>query len=127
MRILVDTNRLTDALRGDRATVEMMEEAAEVWIPFVAMGEIKAGFLAGSRNAHNEALLHSLLQLPGLGVLFADHETTDAYARLFQFLRKKGTPIPTNDLWIAALAVQHGLTLLSRDAHFEKLPQVARA
>jgi predicted nucleic acid-binding protein len=61
-----------------------------------------------------------------VSVLCADHQTTDVYARLFQQLRRAGTPIPTNDLWIASLAVQHQLMLLSRDEHFAKLPQVSK-
>jgi tRNA(fMet)-specific endonuclease VapC len=124
LRILIDTNRLTDSLRSDRAAIETLEAADEVWIPFVSVAEIRAGFLAGARSATNEGLIQAFLRLPGVGVLFADRETTAVYARLFVQLRKAGTPIPTNDLWIASLAVQHNLVLMSRDAHFEKLPQV---
>lgn len=126
MRVLLDTNRLTDAFRGVPAVVKSLEQAAEIWIPFVALAEIKAGFLGGSRAAANEALLSSFLRLPGVGMLYPDAETTDAYARLFWQLRRAGTPVPTNDLWIASLAVQHQLVLLSRDEHFAKLPQVAK-
>jgi len=90
------------------------------------LAELKAGFLGGSKVATNEGLLAQFLSGPNVEVLYADRETTDVYARLFQFLRGAGTPIPTNDLWIASLAVQHQLILLSRDEHFQKLPQVAR-
>jgi tRNA(fMet)-specific endonuclease VapC len=127
VRVLLDTNRLIDAFRGEAATVQILERAAEVWLPFVALAEIKAGFLAGSRTAGNEALLQTFLHLPEVEILFADRETTEVYARLFFQLRRAGTPIPTNDIWIASLAVQHGLTLLSRDTHFSNLPQVPRA
>ena len=126
MKVLLDTNRLTDLLRGDPKIVEQVEQAVEVWVPFVTMGEIKAGFLAGNRSENNHRLLHQLLHQPGIGVLFADRETSDYYARLFFQLRKAGTPIPTNDLWIASLSVQYELTLLSRDEHFDKLPQLLR-
>ena len=127
MRILLDTNRLTDVLRGDRETVVLVEQSVEVWVPFITMGEIKAGFLGGNRSQNNENLLQRFLQQPGIGVLFPSRETSEYYARLFAQLRKAGTPIPTNDLWIASLAVQHELTLLSRDDHFDKLPQLLRA
>lgn len=127
MRILLDTNRLTDVLRGDRETVVFVEQSVEVWVPFITMGEIKAGFLGGNRSQNNENLLQRFLQQPGIGVLFPSRETSEYYARLFAQLRKAGTPIPTNDLWIASLAVQHELTLLSRDDHFDKLPQLLRA
>ena len=128
MRILLDTNRLTDALRQDASVGVAVEEAIEVWIPFVALAEIKAGLLGGNpkRRAHNETLLMRFLRLPSVGVLYADRETTDVYSRIFFQLRQAGTPIPANDLWIASLAIQHQLSLLTRDAHFENVPQVSQ-
>lgn len=127
MRLLLDTNRLTDALRRDRTIADLVERATEVWISFVTIGEIKAGFLGGHprRRAHNEGLLLRFLGLPSVNVLYADRETTEVYARLFVQLRQSGTPIPSNDLWIASLAVQHQLMLLTRDGHFRKVPQVS--
>jgi len=127
MRVLLDTNRLTDALRGDESVGALVEEAEEVWISFVTLAEIKAGLLGGNprRRAQNEALLLRFLRLPCVSILYPDSETTEVYARLFVQLRQAGTPVPTNDLWIASLAVQHQLTLLSRDAHFAKIPQVS--
>jgi tRNA(fMet)-specific endonuclease VapC len=124
VRLLVDTKCLTGALRGDATAVDMLERAEEVWIPFVALAEIKAGFAGGTRAGANEALLHAFLRLPGVSVVFADRETTDVYARLYTQLRRAGTPIPTNDLWIASLAVQHELPVFSRDRHFRKVEQV---
>ena len=126
MRILVDTNSLTDVFRGDAALIRTVESAREVWLPFIALAEIKAGFLAGKRSVANEALLLAFLQLPYVDVVYADHETTEIYARLFLQLRRAGTPIPTNDLWIGSLAVQHQLCLVSRDGHFDKLPQILK-
>lgn len=127
MRILLDTNRLTDALRRERSVAALVEEADEVWIPFVALAEMKAGFLGGDprRRAHNEALLLRFLRLRSVDVVYPDRETTEVYARLYLQLRQAGTPIPTNDLWIASLAIQHQLALITRDAHFAKVPQVA--
>jgi tRNA(fMet)-specific endonuclease VapC len=127
VNVLLDTNRLTDALRGEPDVRAALERADVVRVPFVALAEIRAGFLSGQRRRENEAALNRFLALPGVDTLFADHETTEVYARLFAHLRAAGTPIPTNDLWIASLAVQHRLTLLTRDAHFQKLPQVIRA
>ncbi len=123
MRILLDTNRLTDLLRGDPALVRLVEQADEVWLPYVVLAEIKAGFLGGTRLSENIALLAALLAT-GVTVLYADEQTVEAYARLFVQLKSAGTPIPDNDLWIGALAVQHGLMLVTRDAHFKKIPQL---
>jgi tRNA(fMet)-specific endonuclease VapC len=127
VRALLDTNRLSDFFRGDPELSRILEMAVEVWIPFVALAEVKAGFLSGRKRTENEAALHAFLQQPGVGTLYADHETTDVYARLFAQLRRAGTAIPANDIWIASLSVQHHLTLLTRDRHFDKLPQVPQA
>lgn len=126
MRILLDTNRYTDFARGDAAVVDRVRRAARVLLPFVVVGELRAGFLCGSRSERNEANLVRFLSAPRVDVLFADEETTHHYARLFRQLRSQGTPIPTNDLWTAALAVQHGLHLFARDRHFDHLPQIPR-
>jgi predicted nucleic acid-binding protein len=90
------------------------------------LGEIKAGFFGGSQSRRNEILLQELLSKPTVGVLLPDRETAQHYARLFVQLRRAGTPVPDNDLWIAALALQHDLTLITRDAHFKKIPQLLR-
>ena len=127
MNVLLDTNRLTDALRGEPEVTAALERASLIRIPFIALAEMRAGFLRGRRRRENEAVLSRFLALPGVDTLFADHETTEVYARLFVYLRNAGTPIPSNDLWIASVAVQHRLRLLTRDAHFRKLPQVVQA
>jgi len=126
--LLLDTNRLTDALRPDPAITSLVQEADAVFVPFVALGEIQAGFDRGDprHRAQNEARLVVFLKMPQVTCLYADRETTRIYARLFAQLRRAGTPVPTNGLWIASLAIQHQLTLATRDGHFEKTPQVAR-
>lgn len=126
LRLLIDTNRYTDFARGDREAVDRLQRAARVYVPFIVVGELRAGFLFGSRPSRNEANLTRFLSTPRVEVLYADDETTHQYARLFRQLRTQGTPIPTNDLWTAALAVQHGLHLFARDRHFDHLPQIPR-
>ena len=121
MRLLLDTNRLTDVLEGDDVLAHLIESAAEVWIPFVALAEIKAGFLGGNRRTKNEASLEFLMRISGVEALFADRETTEVYARLFYSMRRAGTPIPTNDLWIAAQCLEHGFGLVTLDRHFEAI------
>jgi tRNA(fMet)-specific endonuclease VapC len=95
-------------------------------VPLIVLGELRAGFLAGSRGTENEAGLARFLNSPRVDVLLADEDTTHHYARLFHQLHRQGTPIPTNDVWIAALVVQHQLYLFARDAHFDHLPQIPR-
>ena len=90
------------------------------------LGELRAGFAVGTQGPRNEAVLRRLLLKPGVDVVYADEQTTHHYASVYRQLRSQGTPIPTNDMWIAALALQHSLTLCDRDAHFDVLPQLAR-
>ena len=127
MRIALDTNRITDLFRGDLELAEQLGTAEEVWIPLFVLGEMKAGFQGGSQQRRNESLLNRLLIKPTVGVLLPSRETAEHYARLFVQLRRAGTPVPDNDLWIAALVLEHDLVLITRDRHFERIPQVIRA
>jgi tRNA(fMet)-specific endonuclease VapC len=126
MRLAVDTNRYVDFARGDPDAVDRLRRAEAILVPFVVLAELRAGFAVGGRAHENEAALVRFLDSRRVGVMFADDETTHHYARLFRQLRRQGTPIPINDLWIAALAVQHQLHLFARDAHFDHLPQIPR-
>ena len=126
VKLALDTNRYTDLCRGDVSVVETVEVAQQVWLPFIVLGELRAGFAVGSQGPRNEAVLRRFLLKTGVGVLYADEQTTHHYAAVYRQLRKQGTPIPTNDMWIAALVLQHSLVLFARDTHFEALPQLAR-
>ena len=126
MRLALDTNRYSDLCRGDASVVEMVELADEVLLPFIVLGELRAGFAVASQGMRNEAVLRRFLLKQGVSILYADEQTTHHYANVYRQLRKQGTPIPTNDMWIAALVLQHSLVLLARDAHFDALPQLLR-
>ena len=127
MRIAVDTNRYRDFCEGLPEAVEQFRTASSILIPFVTLAELRAGFLAGSEAGGNARVLSMFLSRPRVQILWPDEETTNHYARVWLQLRRQGTPIPTNDLWIAALAVQHNLALYSRDSHFDHLAQLIRA
>ena len=126
MRLALDTNRYSDLCRGDQTVAETIELADKVWLPCIVGGELRAGFTAGTQGPRNEAILRRFLMNPAVSVLYADDQTTLHYASVYRQLRAQGTPIPTNDMWIAALALQHSLALFARDAHFDHLPQLAR-
>jgi len=126
VKLALDTNRYTDLCRGDVSVVEMVELADEVWLPFIVLGELRAGFAVGSQGPRNEAVLRRFLLKSAVSVLYADEQTTHHYAAIYRQLRKQGTPIPTNDMWIAALVLQHSLVLFARDMHFDVLPQLTR-
>jgi tRNA(fMet)-specific endonuclease VapC len=127
VRLALDTNRYSDLSRGDVSVAETIGHADEVWLPFIVLGELRAGFALGTQGPRNEAVLRRFLMKPGVGVLYADEQTTHHYGAVYRQLRKQGTPIPTNDMWIAALVLQHSLVLCARDTHFEVLPQLPRA
>jgi predicted nucleic acid-binding protein len=96
----------------------------EVWLPLFVLAEIKAGFYGGTEQHRNEILLNRLLAKSTVDVLVPGRETAEHYARLFVQLKRAGTPVPDNDLWIAALALEHDLLLLTRDRHFRSIPQL---
>jgi len=127
MKLLLDTNRYIDFCKGEADVVLKLRMAEEIFLPFVVIGELRAGFRCGTKGRENEKVLSRFLQGLRVEILYADDQTTHHYANLFFQLRKQGTPIPTNDLWIAALVTQHNLLLYDRDAHFDHLPQIPRA
>jgi tRNA(fMet)-specific endonuclease VapC len=126
MKLLLDTNRYTDFVRGDPGAVQTVQAATKVFLPFIVLGELRAGFAAGTRMRENQAMLTRVLQRPAVSALYADGDTTHHYAAVYLQLWRQGTAVPTNDLWIAALAIQHELVLFSRDPHFQHVAQIAR-
>jgi tRNA(fMet)-specific endonuclease VapC len=124
VRAALDTNRLTDLFHGDKPLAEWLGQCEEVWIPLIVLAEITAGFYGGTQQQQNQILLRKLLSKSTVGVLLPGRETAERYARLFVQLKRAGTPIPDNDLWIAALALEHDLTLITRDRHFQRIPQL---
>jgi tRNA(fMet)-specific endonuclease VapC len=127
VRIALDTNRYVDLCKGSDETVRLVSTAEAVFLPFVVVGELRAGFVLGKRTVANERVLRRFLLKPGVSVLYPDEQTTHHYAAAYRQLRVQGTPIPTNDLWIAALVLQHNLRLHDRDRHFDHLAQIVRA
>ena len=124
MKLALDTNRYVDLMRGDAKVRALVEAARTVLVPFVVVAELRAGFAVGAQGRGNERFLQRFLSKPGVEVAYATDATTHHYAALYRQLRQQGTPIPTNDLWVAALVTEHGARLCTRDAHFEKLAQL---
>ena len=127
VRIALDSNRYTDLCRGVPQVVEVIDNAIEVHVPLIVIAEQRAGFANGTSREKNERVLTRFLNTAGVFILAPDEQTTFFYADAYAYLRKKGKPIPTNDLSIAALVLQHQLVLFDRDADFDHLPQLARA
>src|ERR1700722_218885 len=126
VRVALDTNRLPALFQRDAELADRLGECDEVWIPLIVLAEIKAGFYGGSQQHRNELLLQCFLAKPTVGILVPARATAEHYARLFVQLKRAGTPIPDNDLWIAAQVLEHDLQLITRDQHFERVPQLLR-
>lgn len=126
MRLALDTNRYVDLCRGQEPVVDLVQRADEIWMPLIVVAELRAGFAHGTRRAANEKILARFLGTDGVRTLCPDEQTTFFYASLYADLRRRGTPVPTNDIWIAALVVQHGLLLFDRDSDFDRIPELAR-
>lgn len=123
MEVVLDTNAYSDWIRLG-LWAEPISQATRVWLPSVVIGELYRGYHSGNRFGENEAHLRSLLEQPNVGVIEVGFEVARIYGELLHYLRQQGTPIPVNDIWIAAACVAHGATLLTSDKHFERLPQV---
>jgi len=126
MRLVLDTNRYTDLMGAVPDVVDTVESASEIFMPFAVLGELRAGFASGNRRAANDRILDAFLQKPFVKAIYADDKTIPVYAALYSDLRRRGRVIPQNDLWIAALCVQHAMSIYTRDGHFDYLPQVTR-
>lgn len=122
--MILDTNALSSFVDGDPAVGEVLRAQARAAIPVIVLGEFRYGIAQSKRRSAYEAWLDSYLGQ--FDVLFVTDETAFAYAGLRVSLRRSGRPIPANDAWIAALALQHRLPVLSRDEHFDAVPDLDR-
>jgi tRNA(fMet)-specific endonuclease VapC len=121
MRLLIDTNAYSAFKGGDPETLDVLRMADEVHLSVIVLGELLAGFAAGTQEPRNRRELAAFLDSPRVSVLPATSATAAYYATVFGQLRRKGRPIPTNDLWIAATAMEHGAVLLTHDKHFDEV------
>lgn len=119
MKILLDTNAFSAFGRGHPGTVEIVRRARSVLLSTVMLGEVLAGFRHGSRHDENMEKLRRFLSEPRVSLLPVTWTTADRYSRIWATLRRKGTPIPTNDVWVGAHALETGAELISFDPHFE--------
>lgn len=119
--ILVDTNAYAAFKRGDAEAIAILRAADTIGLSAVVLGELLSGFALGAREADNRRELSEFLASPRVSLLPVTEDTAGFYARVYQGLRRKGKPIPTNDLWIAATALQHGFAVFSYDRHFAEI------
>lgn len=121
-KVLIDTNIYSLAMRGDAGVVGVLRKIDRIGFSTISVGELYSGFKGGRREINNRESLALFLDAPRVAVHAIDVETADFYATILDNLRAAGTPIPTNDIWIAAVTFQHGYQLLSKDRHFQSIP-----
>lgn len=116
---VLDTNIVIDLLKGKAEIAEEIENAREVFLPVFALGELYFGAENSQRPTDHKSLVDRVLEF--VTVLHAGHRTAFFYGQIKSRLKKEGRPIPENDVWIAALAMEHGLPLVTRDTHFSRI------
>ncbi|MFP4428589.1 MAG: type II toxin-antitoxin system VapC family toxin [Desulfovermiculus sp.] len=119
MKLLLDTNVYVGFMRGDRAIVDYLIRASSIFVSPIVLGELMFGFLAGTRFDQNMQELDTFLDHPVVEKIYLTGITADRYSRIAAQLKKQGTPIPTNDIWIAAQTMETGAELVTMDHHFE--------
>ena len=123
-RICLDTSAYSHFKRGDAAAVEVVTAASEVFVPAVVLGELRTGFRLGNRRLQNEKELRQFLASGAVRVVDIDDDVSSIYADIVIELREAGTPIPTNDVWIAASAAREAATVVTYDGHFGRVRRV---
>ena len=126
MRICLDTNAYSDFIHGARGFDKLFSSADEIIVPAIVIGELQYGFLLGSRPAQNEELLSRFLAKPGVAVQPVTRDIAERFGYVKAALKKRGVPIPENDIWIAATALETGARLVTRDAHFDAIGGLIR-
>ena len=121
MRVCLDTNAFSRLMRGHDPLTQLLESADEVLIPATVLGELHAGFEMGSRREANRRQLGEFLALPGVETVAVTPDVAERYGLLVSQLTRQGTPIPTNDIWIAASALETGTRLVTYDPHFQHI------
>jgi tRNA(fMet)-specific endonuclease VapC len=123
-KALLDTSGYTSFLSGDERVLETLANSDVVYMSIFVLGELFAGFKGGSRFNMNKSILEQFLQKTTVEVLKGNKTTAEIFGQLKDTLKKAGTPIPINDIWIAAHALETGSVLITLDTHFEKCPGV---
>ena len=123
-RICLDTSAYSNFRRGEPRAVENLDRATWIGVPSVVIGELCSGFLLGTRADENFDALGEFLEHPVVDVLSITEDVARIYAEIFADLRRRGRPLPTNDIWIAATAARVGATVLTFDDHFRDIARV---
>ena len=119
--VLVDTNVYTAFKKNDSRIVEAFQRLDTIALDITVLAELLCGFRTGSKEKQNREELEEFLSNSRVAVLPHDERTAEFYSDIFLALRRTGRPVPVNDMWIAATAMQHGLALFTLDEHFSAM------
>ena len=125
MRLLLDTSAYSAFKRGHRLILELIRRSEEIIFSSVVVGELLAGFRYGNRFQTNHGELKAFIDHPMVRLAFVNLTTAERYSLIYASLRRSGTPIPTNDMWVAAQALETGAELVTADRHFEHIENLA--
>jgi tRNA(fMet)-specific endonuclease VapC len=125
-KLLIDTNIYSLAMKGDSEVVKVLRKIDLIGFSSVSAGELYLGFKGGSREDKNREELDIFLDSPRVVVHPIDVETAEFYASILNNLKVAGTPVPTNDIWIAAVAFQHGYKIFTKDKYFNLIPGLVK-
>ncbi len=117
-KVLLDTNAITRLFAGEHKVLDVLSNARTVYLSVFVLGELYAGFMGGTREDENRDILQQFISKPMVDILNANQETASVFAFIKHQLKKSGKPIPINDVWIAAHAMETGSVLLTYDTHF---------
>jgi tRNA(fMet)-specific endonuclease VapC len=125
-KIVLDTNAYTRLLTGDEDVLDVIGTAETVYMSIFVLGELFAGFAGGTKERGNRDTLNRFLLKPSVKILNATSETAEVFGMVKRDLKKADTPLPINDVWIAAHAIETGSTLVTYDGHFKKIAGIRR-
>ena len=120
-KIVLDTNAYTRLLIGEQDVLDIIGTADTIYMSIFVLGELYAGFAGGRKERENKETLNRFLLKPTAKILNATAETAEVFGKVKQNLKKAGTPIPINDVWIAAHAIETGSTIITYDSHFKNV------
>ena len=117
-KVTLDTNAISNLFRGDENVLRLITISDVIFIPIFVIAELHAGFLSGSKSVQNKNILQELENYIKISRIYPGDKTVEIYSEIFFKLRKSGRPIPSNDIWIAALAIEYRSSLITFDHHF---------
>ena len=123
-KIIIDTNAYTRFLTGDEDVLDVIAAAETIYLSIFVLGELYAGFAGGTKESKNKDALRQFLLKPTVKILNATSETAEVFGFVKSNLRMAGTPVPINDVWIAAHGIETGSTIITYDTHFKKIAGV---